>query len=376
VKGLHVIGVTHFYGEHRVLDNASLMIPAGELVCLLGPSGSGKTTLMRLAAGLERLQDGKIIIDDEVVGDKDIHIPPEHRGIGFMFQDYALFPHLSIIDNVTFGLSGIGKKKKRNRGMEILDQVGMMKHTSKYPHMLSGGQQQRIALARALAPEPKLLLLDEPFSGLDTNMRGTIREETLSILKASGVATVMVTHDPEEAMFMADRIKILGNNGRILQAGRPHEIYYHPQHEFVAKLFGLMNRFEGVVENGCVEIPLGKIRAKGMGEGIKVEVLVRPEGVTLTSSKSGKIHTGAPVDVIKTHLLGHDNIVRVKLTGNNLRPDERDLYVRIHHAFEPELTKKVTAGLDVEYAFIFALDGSGSVAGSSYTATPQPEAAE
>lgn len=376
MKGLHVIGVTHIYGEHRVLDNASLMIPAGELVCLLGPSGSGKTTLMRLAAGLERLQDGKIIIDDEVVGDKNIHIPPEHRGIGFMFQDYALFPHLSVIDNVTFGLSDLAKEKKYNRGIEILDQVGMRKHISKYPHMLSGGQQQRIALARALAPEPKLLLLDEPFSGLDTNLRGTIREETLTILKASGVATVMVTHDPEEAMFMADRIKILGNNGRILQAGRPHEIYYHPQHEFVAKLFGLMNRFEGVVANGYVEIPLGKIKANEMGEGLKVEVLVRPEGVTLTSSNSGKKHTGAPVDVIKTHLLGHDNIVRVKLTADDINPEERDLYVRAHHAFEPELTKQVTAGLDPEYAFIFALDGSGSVAGAGYAATPHSEAAE
>lgn len=355
VKGLHVIGVTHHYGETRVLDNASLMIPAGELVCLLGPSGSGKTTLMRLAAGLEHIQDGTIIIDDEIVSDKNIHIPPEHRGIGFMFQDYALFPHLSVIDNVTFGLSGIDKNKKLKRGMDVLDQVGMTKHLSKYPHMLSGGQQQRVALARALSPEPKLLLLDEPFSGLDTNLRGSIREETLTILKASGAATVMVTHDPEEAMFMADRIKILGDSGRILQAGRPHEIYYHPQHEFVAKLFGLMNRFEGIVKRGCVEIPIGKINTNGLKEGLKVEVLVRPEGVTLNSSKE-TLRTGAPVDVIKTHLLGHDNIVRVKLTAEDLAPQERDLYVRVHHAFEPELTKQVTADLDPEYVFVFPLN--------------------
>ncbi len=224
MKGLHVIGVSHAFGDNKVLDNASLMIPAGEVVCLLGPSGSGKTTLLRLAAGLERLQQGAILIDDEIVANEERHVPPEHRGVGLMFQDYALFPHLSVLDNVTFGLLGQAKDRARRRAMEMLDQVSMTAHAQNHPNMLSGGQQQRVALARALAPEPKLLLLDEPFSGLDTNMRGQIREETLTVLKANGVATVMVTHDPEEAMFMADRIKILGETGRILQSGRPHDI--------------------------------------------------------------------------------------------------------------------------------------------------------
>ncbi len=370
MKGLHLVGVSHAYGDMQVLDDASLMIPAGELVCLLGPSGSGKTTLLRLAAGLERLQHGKIVIDDETVAEPGLHVPPERRGIGLMFQDYALFPHLSIIDNVTFGLAGQPKDKARRRAMGMLDQVGMTRHAEDHPHMLSGGQQQRIALARALAPEPKLLLLDEPFSGLDTNMRGQIREETLSVLKASGVATVMVTHDPEEAMFMADRIKILGDNGKILQAGRPHEIYYHPEHEFVAKLFGLMNRFEGVIEGGRVKIPLGEIRAEGLGEGLNVEVLVRPEGVTLESDGGEGSGGRAPVEVLSTHLLGHDNIVRVRLTGNG--GEGQELYVRIHHAFEPELSKRITAGVDPEYAFIFPLDKSGA----ETTPVGQPEAAE
>ena len=373
MKGLHVIGVSHAFANNQVLDNASMMIPAGELVCLLGPSGSGKTTLLRLAAGLERLQRGKIVIDDEIVADKDTQVPPEHRGIGLMFQDYVLFPHLSIIDNVTFGLLGQPEDQARRRAMDMLDQVGMTGHAASYPHMLSGGQQQRVALARALAPKPKVLLLDEPFSGLDTNMRGQIREETLTVLKNSGVATLMVTHDPEEAMFMADRIKILGNNGRILQAGRPHDIYYHPQHEFVAKLFGLMNRFEGVIENGAVEIPLGRIRADGLDEGQKVEILVRPEGVILNSDGGEGSSGGAPVEVLTTHLLGHDNIVRVRLTGNGGQGQE--LYVRIHHAFEPELSKKITAGVDPEYAFIFPKNQEGSGAGAGNTTINQPEAA-
>ncbi len=373
MKGLHIIGVSHAYGDNQVLDDASLMIPAGELVCLLGPSGSGKTTLMRLAAGLERLQQGTIIIDDEVVADPETHVASEHRGIGLMFQDYALFPHLSIIDNVTFGLLGQPKDQARRRAMDMLDQVGMTGHAASHPHMLSGGQQQRVALARALVPEPRLLLLDEPFSGLDTNMRGQIREETLTVLKSSGVATLMVTHDPEEAMFMADRIKILGFGGSILQSGRPHEIYYHPRHEFVAKLFGLMNRFEGVVEGGSVEIPLGKVRAKGLGEGRPVEVLVRPEGVTLDiEGKEGPV-----IHVISTHLLGHDNIVRVRLSDETgAKEEEKELYVRAHHSFEPELSNRITAGVDPEYAFIFPTDDLGGMAGAGYTATPQSEAAE
>jgi len=371
VKGLHVIGVSHAFGNNRVLDNVSMMIPAGELVCLLGPSGSGKTTLMRIAAGLEPLQQGQIIIDDELVADPTMQVPPEDRGIGLMFQDYALFPHLSILDNVTFGILNQPEEQARRRAMEMLDQVNMSQHASKYPHMLSGGQQQRVALARALAPEPKLLLLDEPFSGLDTNLRGQVREDTLKVLKQSGVATVMVTHDPEEAMFMADRIKILGDNGKILQTGRPHEIYYHPQHEFVAKLFGLMNRFEGIVESGAVEIPIGRVPAGDLDDGRKVEVLVRPEGVILETD--GK--TGAPVDVISTHLLGHDNLVRVRLKGDAENGhDSKELYVRIHHTFEPELSTSITAGVDSEYAFIFPLDKAASPAVSG--SVPRPRAAE
>ncbi|NQV82368.1 MAG: ABC transporter ATP-binding protein [Rhodospirillales bacterium] len=338
------------------------MIPAGEVVCLLGPSGSGKTTLLRLAAGLEQLQRGTIAIDDEIVADPNTHVPPEHRGIGLMFQDYALFPHLNVIDNVTFGLLGQPRDTARRRAMDMLDQVGMAQHASRHPHTLSGGQQQRVALARALAPEPRVLLLDEPFSGLDSNMRGQIREETLSVLKASGVATVMVTHDPEEAMFMADRIKILGDNGKVLQAGRPHEIYYHPRHEFVAKLFGMMNSFRGIVAGGHVEIPLGRISAEGLDEGVAVEVLVRPEGVILESGGA----TGAPVEIISTHLLGHDNIVRVRLDGTNGLGQE--LIVRIHHTFEPELSQRITASLDPEYAFIFPLDEAGQTVSQSVAA--------
>ncbi|MBF0280713.1 MAG: ABC transporter ATP-binding protein [SAR324 cluster bacterium] len=347
MKGLHIFGLSHSYGNNQVLDNVGLMIPAGELVCMLGPSGCGKSTLLRLAGGLEKVQKGNIVIDDVTVGSTEFHLNPEHRRIGLMFQDYALFPHLDTVRNVTFGLIGMDKEKARRKAMEMLDQVGMTSHADKYPHMLSGGQQQRVALARALAPEPKLLLLDEPFSGLDTNMRQRIREETLSVLKQSGVTTLMVTHDPEEAMFMSDRIKIIGAKGRILQVGRPHEIYYHPNHEFVAKLFGMMNQFKGVVRNGQVETPLGEA-STDLPDGAEVEVLVRPEGIILEENQS---KTETLVELRSSHLLGHDNIVRVRVQGVS-----KELYVRVHHSFEIELAKQITARLDPEYTFVYALD--------------------
>lgn len=348
MNGLHVVGLSHFYGNKQVLNNVGLMIPAGELVCLLGPSGCGKSTILRLAAGLEEVQQGTIVIDDVTVSSPEVHVNPERRHIGLMFQDYALFPHLSITDNVAFGLSGMPVDAVRTRVMDLLDQVDMTSHADSYPHTLSGGQQQRVALARALAPKPKLLLLDEPFSGLDTNLRQTIREETLSVLKRSGVATLMVTHDPEEAMFMADRIKIIGANGCILQAGRPHDIYYHPNHEFVAKLFGKMNRFEGVVSDGLVKTPLGPI-ATDLMDGAVVQVFIRPEGVILDNVGNTNYPT---VEITSSNLLGRDNIVRARLCNSEME----DVYIRVHHTFEVEFKKNLSARIDPEYAFVYVVD--------------------
>ena len=357
MKGLHIYGVSHAYGDHQVLRNVGLIIPAGELVCLLGPSGCGKSTLLRLAAGLEPLQQGSVVINDVEVAGKDLFVPPEHRRIGLMFQDYALFPHLSVIDNVTFGLRGMDNRAARERAMDFLDQVGMTHYIDQYPHMLSGGQQQRVALARALAPGPELLLLDEPFSGLDTNMRARIREQTLDVLKRSGVATLMVTHDPEEAMFMADRIKVMGDQGRILQAGRPHEIFYHPKHEFVARLFGIMNSVDGVVIDGQVATPFGSVSAGSIADGDEVTVLVRPEGIHLTDSQT----PGVAVEVQSTHLLGHDSLMRISMAGerggSGRSGGAPEFHVRVHNEFDPALIYPIHAHIDPEYAFVFPLGG-------------------
>ena len=351
MEGLHIHGASHAYGDHQVLDNVSLVVPGGELVCLLGPSGCGKSTLLRLAAGLEVLQEGSIVINDVTVATKDLHVPPEHRRIGLMFQDYALFPHLNVIDNVTFGLLGMPKPKARAIAKELLNQVHMVDFADAFPHMLSGGMQQRVALARALAPEPKLLLLDEPFSGLDTNMRANIRQDTLDVLRETGVATLMVTHDPEEAMYMADRIKVLGRHGLVLQTGNPHEIYNHPRDEFVARLFGLMNMVEGIVHDSRVQTPFGQVEAGDFENGQLVQVLIRPEGVLLDSDYNGE---GVRVEVISTHLLGHSSVVHIKPADDV--EDGQEFYVRVEKDMTPELGSRITARLDPEYSFVFPLD--------------------
>ncbi|MEP6146975.1 MAG: ABC transporter ATP-binding protein, partial [Nisaea sp.] len=198
---LRLESVSHQFDGMRVVDDLTLDIAQGEVLCLLGPSGCGKTTALRIAAGLEPLQTGRILMGDTEVAGPGLQTPPEERGIGLVFQDYALFPHLNIIDNVAFGLSEFAKPVRREKALTELRRVGMHGAADKFPHELSGGQQQRVALARALAPNPRIILLDEPYSGLDSALRAQVRDDVLHLLKESGAATLMVTHDPEEAMF-------------------------------------------------------------------------------------------------------------------------------------------------------------------------------
>jgi iron(III) transport system ATP-binding protein len=351
MDGLHIHGVHHAYGDTEVLRGISLTVPAGELVCLLGPSGCGKTTLLRLAAGLERLQQGSIAIDEEVVAGDGVKVLPEHRRVGYMFQDYALFPHLNVTDNILFGLFRWSTDKAKARVAEVLSQVGMEHHALKFPHTLSGGQQQRVALARAIAPEPRLVLLDEPFSGLDTSMRVRVREQTLNVLKQAGVATLMVTHDPQEAMYMADRIKVMGAGGQVLQSGRPHEIYYKPVDEYVARLFGPVNEISSTVSAGVVSTPFGAIPANGFAEGTNVKVLIRPESFRLLRDRAGS--DGCGIDVVASHLLGDSTLVEFGLAGLSDHNGAQTWKVQIPGNFDPANHVDVGIALAPEDAFVF-----------------------
>ena len=283
MRGLELANISHRFGETLAVDDVSIGVDAGEFVCLLGPSGSGKTTLLRLAAGLETLQAGRVAIEGVTVaeGGRAHQVPPERRGVGLMFQDYALFPHLTVAENIGFGL------RKGTRAAAWIERaladMRLAQLGERYPHTLSGGQQQRIALLRALAPAPGVLLLDEPFSGLDEHLRQRVRQETRAILAENGVTTLMVTHSPEAAMLLADRIVVL-NHGRVVQDASPLEIYTAPEDPFVVRLFGPANEFAGRVGDGVLDTVLGPIATAGVENGAEVLCLVRADGVEVTAA--------------------------------------------------------------------------------------------
>ena len=322
--GLTIEAVSHAFDGLTVVDSVSLEVGAGELVCLLGPSGCGKTTLLRVAAGLEPLQRGCIRIAGRIVADPGTWIPPEGRGVGMVFQDYALFPHLTVAENVEFGLSGQKTAERRATALDYLRRLGMADHAGTYPHTLSGGEQQRVALARALAPRPAVMLMDEPFSGLDIRLRDAVRDESLALLREEGSATLLVTHDPEEAMRMADRIAVM-RGGRIIQQGTPAQIYGQPADPFIAEFFGDINKLPGIVdEQGEVKTQLGSITAEGFPSGAPVDVLIRPEAVRLNGSAEGATATVqcarpmGPFGLVDVRLATNDCVLTSRVAGFDL----------------------------------------------------------
>ena len=283
--GLHIHDIHHAFGAKQVLRGVSLEVAPGEILCLLGPSGDGKTTLLRLVAGLEPVQQGRITLDGTTLAAPGRELPPEARHVGFVFQDYALFPHLNVAENVGFGLSRLPKAERATRIAEALARVRLEDRGGAWPHQLSGGMQQRVALARALAPRPALLLLDEAFASLDSRLREQVRDDTLHVLQEAGIATLIVTHDAEEAMFMADRIALM-REGRIEQLGTPAALYLSPASRFVATFLGEVNRLPARIHAGRAETPIGTAAMPGLPEteGAMIEVLLRPEGLRVLAA--------------------------------------------------------------------------------------------
>lgn len=297
-----------------VVKNVSFEVYPGEIFALLGASGCGKTTTLRLIAGFEKSDYGIITMNERVLEDQHVFVPPETREIGFVFQDYALFPDKTVIDNTAFGLRRKHKKKERYEiALDTLDRVGMAHLQSRMPHHLSGGEQQRVALARSLVTQPKLLLLDEPFSNLDAGLRQSTREEVRELLKTFNISVVLVTHDQEEALSFAERVAVM-NDGKIEQIGIPEEVYRQPKTVYVANFLGKTNIIETSIENGLAKTPIGSLKMN-YPDTPKVILSIRPEHIKINKvdiELEENIHGYISTREFK----GHDFTYQVEIDGN------------------------------------------------------------
>ncbi|MFC9701103.1 ABC transporter ATP-binding protein [Streptomyces sp. NPDC056943] len=312
---LLVSGVSKAYGSGApVLDGLDLAVPGGSLAALLGPSGCGKTTLLRVIAGFLKADAGSVTVAGRLLGGPGVHLPPERRRIGIVPQEGALFPHLSVARNIAFGLRDLDRAAQRVRVGEMLDLVGLAGYGDRMPNELSGGQQQRIALARALAPRPHLVLLDEPFSALDSGLRGAVRAEVRAVLRESGATALLVTHDQQEALSTADLVAVV-REGRVAQCATPEDLYHRPVDPWLASFVGDAVLVPGTAERGIATTALGRIPLAaapgGLREGV---VLLRPEQLRLAEPESAGAG-GAEGVVTDVCFYGHDAMVTVAVDG-------------------------------------------------------------
>jgi iron(III) transport system ATP-binding protein len=333
---LTVQAVSKAYGPRAAVVAADLTLRRGKITCLLGPSGCGKSTLLRLIAGLEVPDSGEIAAEGRALSWAGAAVPPEDRGIGLVFQDYALFPHMTALQNVAFGLRSLPAAQRRARAQAMLEAVQLGARAKAWPHALSGGEQQRVALARALARAPQILLLDEPFSGLDAHLKGEVRLSLTQALRAAGATVLVVTHDAREALLMADDL-VLMHDGRIIQAGAPRACYLDPVSPEAARLLGEVNLIAGQMRAGLAHTPFGPVPASGYADGPAV-VMVRPEGLRLAEA-------GAPAHVAQVRFGGGYH--EVQLTA-----DGQQVHAHVSGA-APEAGQTVTVRIDPDLARVF-----------------------
>lgn len=308
---LELRGIQKSFGDHMAVNVPELDLPSGELSVLLGPSGCGKTTLLRILAGFERADAGCVKLGDELLTAPGRHLTPERRGIGMVFQDQALFPHLRVAENIAFGLprGRAGRAARRARVAELIELVGLEGLAERYPHELSGGQQQRVALARALAPSPGILLLDEPFSGLDLETRVRVRGEVRDILQAAGATALLVTHDQDEALSLA-RLLLVMRDGTIVQRGAPAELYREPASPWVAGFLGEVDLLAGDVRGGTLSCELGRFPA-ALPDGA-AEIAIRPESLGVSDELPAH---GIPARLLRSEFFGHDLVLHLETAG-------------------------------------------------------------
>jgi iron(III) transport system ATP-binding protein len=321
--------VSKKFGNHTVLSNLNLEVGEREFIAILGSSGSGKTTLLRLISGFDSPDSGEILLGEKIVAAPSKFVPAEQRRVGFVPQDAALFPHLNVAQNIEFGLRELSKEEWAARTKDLLRLVDLAGLENRMPHELSGGQRHRVALARALAPKPDLILLDEPFSALDEELRARLREDVRQVLRATGTTAILVTHSQEEALSMADRVAVL-RDGEFAQIGKPSEIYQSPTDIAMATFLGDSVVIEGVVEGGKITTAVGSLTALNtVVDGTKGLVAIRPENFYLQPDLKGK------GEVISRQYFGHDALVEVQLPNVVIR-------ARSNGPFAPEIGMRVT----------------------------------
>ena len=330
------------FAASHALNGFSLDIAPAEVVCLLGPSGSGKTTLLRIASGIEKPTGGRVLINDfEVAGPKRF-VPPEKRNVGLMFQDFALFPHLTIRDNVAFGLKSLPREDAAREAMAALARVGLERYANDYPHILSGGEQQRVALARAILPRPAVMLMDEPFSGLDVQLRDRMQEETLQLLRETRATCLIVTHAPAEAIRLGDRIAVM-RGGRLVQVGKAEELYRNPADLFVARLFSEINEIPFIVAGGALRTPIGTFVVPELADGDSGILCIRRRAIRL-----GPSGQGLPGRVLHIKFLGDLAMLEIAAQGF-----ERPLFTLVREGEEPARGSEVGLSVDPESVLVF-----------------------
>ena len=346
MSAVEITNLSHTIGNKEILRNINFTLSKDSISCILGPSGSGKTSLLKLIAGLERVQNGSIKINSKEVSSKSKHLPTEKRNIGFLFQDYALFPHLTVRQNLEYP---VNYKTSPHTIEDIIKLIKLPNSLNKYPHELSGGEQQRVALARSIISNPDILLLDEPFSSLDLNLREDVRDDTLHLLQKSNVSVIIVTHDPFEAMFISNQINIMDTTGRIVQSGSPAELYNNPANSYVAEFFGETNRFEGVVKNAQIITPVGKISAPKELENKNVKIHIRPRGIRL--NKQPTPVNGIKGTVMASKLMGSFSFIHLSV----LDKDNEIVHIHSHMPadFNPKQSSAVEIEIDEKQTFIF-----------------------
>ena len=327
---------------NKIVSDISLSLFPGEVLCLLGDSGCGKTSFLRLICGLEKEDSGEIYINEEIISSEKFSVLPENRPVSKIFQDYALFPHMTVYQNIEYGIGSLQKEQKKSKIDKIIRDLDIQEHLQKYPHELSGGEQQRVALARAIAPEPLILLMDEPFSGLDRSLREYIREETITLLRNSQAAIILVTHDPEEAMLVGDRIALM-RNGKIIQIGTNDEIIFQPINDYTVSTFSNVNTYQSVIKNKKVETPFGFFEIPDNISGKQAKILIRDQAFQIVNPTENNSYQVSQIDYT-----GENSRIELKATNSDTQ-----VKITVPGKTSVKLNDKIGLSVDERYVHIF-----------------------